>query len=85
MADMEQVKTTIGENNPFPLFPEVFDDYAEGFSILDLLFHLILLALSLDQTYQIWLIESTLMLYPRKEIGIQENKKTPFDQEVSVI
>ena len=48
---MQQVKTAIGKDNPFPFFPEVFKDPSEVFSFLDLFLHLL-------TTYQIRPCES---------------------------
>jgi hypothetical protein len=40
MADVKEVETTIGKDNPFPLRLEIFEDLMEVFPPLDLFFHL---------------------------------------------
>jgi hypothetical protein len=49
MADMENVKTTVGKNDPFSLCPKAFENPAETLFILDLFLQFFLLL----KTYQI--------------------------------
>jgi len=39
MTDVEQVKTAVGKDNPFPFGLEIFDDSEKLFSLLEFLFH----------------------------------------------
>jgi hypothetical protein len=39
MADMEEVKTTVGKDDFFPLCLQVFNDPMKFFSFFDLFFH----------------------------------------------